>query len=436
MTTAANAIPAAEQLEFDQYVAKNYRWNFSVNVMDLAFYMLAMNLVSQATVMPLLVSQLTDSKLAIGLIPAISSLGFLLPQLFAANFTERLRYKKPFVVLVSSFGERGPFLYIGIIVWLWAVTNPQLALILIFACLVLWAVCAGVAMPAWSDLIAKVIPVQRRGVWSGSANGLGALMGVAGAAVAGRILAEYPFAMNFALCFFLAFGAQIFSWIGLALNREPAGLVVKPHISQNAYFRQLPALLRSDRNYVRYLVSRSVANLGGMAAGFLMVFGSERYGFGGAQVGALTAVLAGSQAVMNLAWGLVADRVGHKLVLVAATFAVVLATTSALLIPSPIAIYVAFIFYGAAMAAEQVSGPNIVLEFGSDADRPTYIGLTNTLLAPMRTLAPIIGGVLATMAGYHSMFGVAIAIGTVGGLMMLLWVRDPRYAPPPEVAAA
>jgi MFS family permease len=277
--------------------------------------------------------------------------------------------------------------------------------------------------------------VQRRGIWAGTANGLGALVGVAGAALAGRILDGFPYATNFALAFFLAFLAQIGSWIGLSLNREPAGLIVKPHISQADYFKQLPALLRSDANYVRYLISRSVTNLGGMAGGFLMVYGAERFNFGGAEVGMLTAVLAGSQAVMNPLLGLAADRMGHKLVLVGATFSMLLATAAALLIPSPAAIYVAFIFYGASMAAEQVSAPNIVLEFGGEADRPTYIGLTNTLLAPARTLAPIIGGILATVAGYRGMFGVAVAFAVAGGLMMLLWVRDPRHLKRPHTVA-
>jgi MFS family permease len=429
-------ILTASKNEFDQYVAQNYRWNFWVNVMDLSFYMLAMNLVSQATVMPLLVSKLTDSKLAIGLIPAIASLGFLLPQLFTANFTERLRYKKPFVLLVSGPGERGAFLYIGLTILLFGVTRPSLALFLFFVFIALWAVSAGIAMPAWSDLIAKVIPVQRRGVWSGTANGLGALMGVVGAWGAGLILAGYAFSRNFAFAFFLAFGAQVISWIGLALNREPAGLVIKPHISEKEYFRLLPALLRSNPNYVHYLISRSVANLGGMAGGFLMVYGSERYGFGGAQVGMLTAIVAGSQAVMNPLWGLVADKMGNKLVLVTATLSMLLTTASALLIPSPIAIYVAFVFFGSAMAAEQVSGPNIVLEFGSEADRPTYIGLTNTLLAPARTAAPLIGGVLATMAGYRGMFGVAIILGLIGVAMLQFWVEDPRHRPAPSPATA
>ena len=71
---------------------------------------------------------------------------------------------------------------------------------------------------------------------------------------------------------------------------------------------------------------------------------------------------------------------------------------------------------------------NIILEFCSPEDRPTYIGLTNTLLAPARTLAPILGGWLATWAGYRGMFLVALVASILGGLMMTFWVREPRRA--------
>ena len=89
-----SASPAAED--------RNARWNFVVNLWDIVFIMLGLSLVSRETVMPALINQLTDSKLAIGLIPAIYSLGGNLPQLLIANFSERLHYKKPFVMLVGG----------------------------------------------------------------------------------------------------------------------------------------------------------------------------------------------------------------------------------------------------------------------------------------------------------------------------------------------
>src|SRR5687768_18008605 len=102
-----------EATQLEQQVERNFPWNFSVNLIDISFITLGMSLISRETIMPLLVSQMTDSKIAIGLIPAIYSLGFYLPQLLMANYTERLKRKKPFVMLLGGLGERAPYLIIG-----------------------------------------------------------------------------------------------------------------------------------------------------------------------------------------------------------------------------------------------------------------------------------------------------------------------------------
>jgi MFS family permease len=413
--------------DFNRQVEANFPWNFAVNTLDIAFYMFGVNLVSQATIMPLLVSELTTSKVVIGLIPATYSLGFLLPQLLTASFAEGLRRKKPFVMLLGGLGERGPYLLIGLIMWWLAEPAPAVALTALFLLLATSAASGGTATPAWFDLIAKVIPVRRRGLWFGVGSSLGAFLGMAGATLAGRILADWPFPRNFGLCFMLAFVALVISWVGLALNREPESLTVKPRTSLGHYLQQLPNVLRQDRNYVRFLISRSVANLGGMAAGFFMVYGKENIEGALEQVGILTAILVGSQAVMNLLWGVVGDRRGHKVVLCGAAFAMALAATVTWIVSSPAWLWATFALLGISMSADSVSGMNIILEFCAPEDRPTYIGLTNTLLAPARTLAPLVGGWLATWAGYRGMFVVALLISILGGVLLALWVREPRH---------
>ena len=422
-----------EELEFQRQVESNFRWNFAVNTVDLSFYSFGFTLVSQATIMPLLVSHFTSSKVLIGLIPATYSLSYLLPQLLTANFAESLRRKLPFVKLVSALVERSPYLWISLMLWLLAKPSPTFTLVAFFLLLAATAAGNGVCTPAWYDLIAKVIPVNRRGLWLGVSTSLGAFMGIAGAAVAGRILIEKPFPDNFALCFLITSVAMLISWFGLAGNREPVSPTFKPTIGLGSYFRQLPGLLRRDNNYVHFLIGRSVANLGGMAAGFFMVYGVERFSLGGAEAGALTAVLVGSQALMNLLLGNLGDRRGHKLVLMLGAFAMALAAVAAWMASSPAWLYVAFALLGAGMAADMVSGMNIILEFCAPEDRPTYIGLTNTLLAPAKTLSPILGGWLATLVGYPPMFLVALVVSVLGGLLYAGWVREPRHNPQPGV---
>ncbi len=421
--------PTAEAAN-EMFVQRNLRWNFSANLIDISFITISLSLVSRETVMPVLVSQLTDSKLAIGLIPAIYTLGFYLPQLLSANFTEGLVYKKPITMFLGGVGERVPYGLSALVLFFLAASQSSLTLVLFFLLLSITAITSGVATPPWYDMIAKVIPVQYRGTWSGVSHGLGAILGIGGAYFVGKILERYPFPNNFALLFVLSFVMAAISFVGLALNREPPSLSVKEHRPMLSYLKTLPRILQENTNYRRFIISRSILLLGTMATGFYMVYGTEHFATDQASVARLTAlltgVLIGSQAISNLIWGFISDRKGHKTVLVSAAFVLMLVALTALLGNSPTWLVISFILLGVYLAAEQVSGLNIILEFCKDEDRPTFIGLSNTLLAPLFALAPLLGGWLVTLFGFQMLFLVAMVFAAFGALSLGLWVKEPR----------
>lgn len=425
-STAADPIVQAES-----EARSNANWNFGVNVVDLIFFTLANSLISRDTVMPVLVSTLTDSKLALGLVPAVFSLGLYLPQLFFAEYVERLPYKKPFLALVGGLGERGPYLLIALSLWLLAEPAPMLTLVLFLLFLGIAGFSGGALTPAWLDLIAKVIPIQRRGVFTGLGHGLGAFVGVLGAVIVGRVLAGFSFPNNFAVLFGLASAMFFISWLGLVLNREPPSLHTKEASPLGVYLRRLPSVLQRNHNYHAYLLSRMAVLLGGMATGFLMVYGRERFAIDAAGIGAFTALLIGSQAVMNLVWGFLGDHKGHKLVLTGGAFALMAATLAARLAPSEAWFSLTFVLLGAYIAADAVSSWNILIEFCAPEDRPTYVGMTNTLLAPVVIVAPILGGWLAAAVGYPALLTTAVLLALLGALLFTFWVREPRHAPAP-----
>ena len=80
--------------EFEREVERNYRWNFAVNLLDGAFFWFGLSFISSSTIIPLFVSKLTSSALLIGLIAVIGQGSWYLPQVFTANFTERMPRKK------------------------------------------------------------------------------------------------------------------------------------------------------------------------------------------------------------------------------------------------------------------------------------------------------------------------------------------------------
>jgi len=141
----------------------------------------------------------------------------------------------------------------------------------------------------------------------------------------------------------------------------------------------------------------------------------------GATWGCLTAVFTGSQAVANPLWGLLGDRAGHKIVLVGAAVLHDAGCAGALLTPWPIGMYVVFALTAQRNAADSVSAQNVVMEFAAPDERPTYVGLSNTLQGSGARPGPDHRGLLATVLGYRGMFPVAIVLAAVGGVMLALW---------------
>ncbi|MYE26596.1 MAG: MFS transporter, partial [Chloroflexi bacterium] len=360
------------------------------------------------------------------------SIAYYLPQLFAANHAERLKRKLPFVMLIGGLLERVPYLFAGLAILLFAESAPIAALLCLYLVIGLGAFGNGVATPAWFSMIGKVLPVNRRGIFFGVSEGFGTLMGIIGALFVGRVLDDLGYPLNFATLFLVAAIFMGISWIGLALNREPESPIVKEHIPFSRYFRRLPAILRDNRNYRRFLLSYCISRLSTMGVGFFIVYGNERFELSGADVGLLTAILIGSQAAMQLLLGWLADRRGHKANLTISGFALAFAAFLAMGASDLIGLIPAFILLGVGLASDHVSRLNIILEFAVPEDQPTFIGLTNTLLAPVVFLAPIFGGWLADV-GFEALFTLMIVCGLAGGLLLFTWVKEPRLLPPAPI---
>ncbi len=412
-------------------IEKDRNWNFTVNVLDNMFYALAISLVSQETIMPLLVSRLTESEIAVGLISAIFSLSFLMPQLLVANHAQGLKRKLPFVLLLSGLLQRLPYPLIGLALLLFAVEAPGLALALFFIGIAAAALGGGLVTPAWFTMIGKVIPTRRRGIFFGLADGGGLLMGIAGAFFVGRILDAVDYPGNFSLLFLIAGLPLAISWFALSLTREPESEDVKQSVPLRQYLRQLPAVLREHVNYRRFLVGFALLRLSMMAVSFFIVLGDKRFALGGADIGSLTAIFIGSQAVLRLTFGWLGDRWGHKRNLVISAVSMVLAAVFALSSTSVLGLIPAFICLACAISSDSVSHFNIVLEFAPPAEQPTFIGLTNTLMAPFTFAGPIMAGWLSDKFDINALFVASLVCGVIGAALLGWWVREPRLTATP-----
>jgi MFS family permease len=192
------------------------------------------------------------------------------------------------------------------------------------------------------------------------------------------------------------------------------------------YLHSLPEVLRSDRNFRMYLLAQFIFSLSGMATGFLVVYAVQTWALPDAEAGAFTIALQVGLALANLFFGFFADRKGHKLSLEICIALNLLSLVLAIVAPSALWFFAVFFLHGAVRAGLFVSGISIVYEFTDEENRPTYIGLANTIPGVAGAVAPIIGGWLAGAISYQAMFVVALAIGIVSWGLLRFAVREPR----------
>jgi MFS family permease len=412
-------------LDYEAYIRKHASWNFVVNVLDLTFYNLAISFIFGSTVLSLYTSHLTSSATLIGVIPAIQNVGFFLPQLLMARYAERLPRKKPLVQKISVM-ERVPYLFLALLILLWPHAPAWFSYGTLVLCLGLATFSGGLAGPPWNAMLAKVIPVHRRGLLFGLSSALGGLLGIAGAALSRHILATYPYPISFGFSFLFCFIFQVCSWVCLSLNREPPREPGKAELTARAYWQRLPRILRENPNFARYLLSRTLIILGGMAGGFYVIYARRAFQISDAFAANLTIAALVSQTLCTPILGWLADRRGRKWLTELGSAGAAGALILALLSRDPAWFYGVFALMSAANAGLMVAGMTMVMDFSSPEDLPTFTALANTVLAIPILVAPMLGGRLADTVGYQALFGIALALSALGWATMRWTVREPR----------
>ncbi len=404
-----------------QDVRHHFKHNFIVNLIDSAFFLLGDSFVSTYTIIAVFASTLTDSPLLIGLIPALTEAGWFIPQLFMAGYVQRLHKKMPFARLMAAI-ERTPFILLPFVPFLLHWISKELVLILFLIVIVWRGLSSGMVALIWQEVIAIVMPAQVRSRYFGFSHTTGKILGIFGAGATSLILAKISYPNNYALSFFIG---GIFIWVSFiyfARTIEP----VHPKLSQKPQgnsaltdFTAYKAILREDKNFVRYLLSRIIMNFGRMANAFFAVYGIHRFNLAEGQAGVFTALVFVSGTLGFFVFGLVGDRIGPHNTLFISDLMQVLMMLLAFLSPGVWAIYTIFFIFGFSQSASMVGDLVIGMELGPDEKRPSYMGMARTIPGLIILVSPLIGGVLVKTIDYQPMFLIALVFSLIGSVLVL-----------------
>src|SRR5512138_3315685 len=247
----------------DLFIHRHLRYNVIVIVLDGGFFGLGIGFGSFSTILPLFVASMTSSATLIGLVPAIHATGWLLPQLFTASYTSRLRrYKR--TVILTTIHERVPFLGFALVALLLPKIGLQAGLIITFILLTWQGLGGGFTANAWVSMISKIMPPESRGTFFGTQAAVANLFISGAAVVAGYLLKSLDAPFNFMTCFLITGFFFTCSWIALALTREPADYEKVIEKNPAPFWHGAGRILKRDQNFNWFLTARILSQFATM----------------------------------------------------------------------------------------------------------------------------------------------------------------------------
>lgn len=418
------SIPNAHTLNPE--VVKHLKRNFFANILDAGFWFFGDSFVAAYTILPVFMSTLTDSPILIGMIPALEGAGWFLPQLFLARYLETKSRRLPLVLKLGVF-DRLPYLFLALGAFLILKVDQSVAIVMFLVFYGIKVFSSGLVALPWQELIATVIPVSHRGRYWGFSLVLGKLLGLFGAFIAGLMLARITYPLNYAYMFLIGFVCVVISYFFLSLNVEPE---IERHTSaiSISVLGRIKAILRTDKNFAAFLVNRGFVFLSFMGLAFVTIYGIERFNLPISYSAVFTGVMLSTEIVGYAIWGTVGDRDGYKRVIEASNGLLIAGFLGLLFVQSIWGLYVVFGILSFAHSGEYIADQNIAMEFGKEADRPTYIGMSKTLIGPFLLVSPIIGGGIVKLWGYQSMFLTALVISLIAFVIIKFFVEEPRFS--------
>lgn len=414
----------AAEAEYEQFVWSNLKRNYAAHYIHGMLGMTGFRLVNAPTFLPAYIYSLSGSNAIVGLALGLQQLGGIVSPVIGAQQIEHRSRVMP-VAMVMGTLMRVPILLMAIAGW---TLHGTPLLITLVAMLFFLGLFGGSQRVVFQLLLAKVIPMVRRGRLQAWRNVTGGLIAAALSYFAGRYLIQHNvFGNGYSTTFLIAF---VLTSLGLTalrmLMREPIPPTTRAQTSLRARLEELPGLLREDRNYRNFLIAQALAMGGRMAAPFYILHVAKVVHLDGAGIGLFSLAFLGADTLSNLVWGYLGDKSGFRSSFLVALVLWIGATALLIFAHDVPTLLLAFVGLGAAGSGYQMSSQTIVLEFGTRDDIPMRLAISSTVEGAMSTIAPLVGGLIATAAGYPAVFVAAIVTQSAALALLTLGVKEPR----------
>ena len=433
---------AVREAAYETFVWDNLKRNYLGNYLHGMLGMTGFRLVNAPTFLPAYLHSISGSNAVVGLALALQQVGGIISPIFGATKVEHRKKVMPAAVLMGSLG-RLAILGMALAGWFvsakqtivdvpftsWSFTfQPQIVALLFF--ITMFGVFMGAQRVVFSMLMAKVIPISRRGRLQAWRNATGGAIAAVLAYLAGKyLIGPNAFGNGYSTTFVVAFVlTSLGLWALQLLLKEPEPPTTRTQARFLDRLREFPTLISQDRSFGFFVLVQMLATSARIATPFYILYVGAVVGTDGATLGALSFAFLGADTASNLVWGYLGDKLGFRLVLIGSVIGWMAATLLLLNVHEPTAIFAAFAGLGASLSGYMMAAQTMILEFGDRDDLPMRIAVSATAESITATLGPLIGGVVAEAFGYKVVFGASVGFLVAALAILLLFVSEPRRA--------
>jgi Permeases of the major facilitator superfamily len=360
----------------------------------------------------------------IGLVNAVPALLTNVLQIPSAVLTDRIGRRKALTV-IGGFGLRFTWLPIALI----PLVVPQgwSAVLALIVFLVLRSAFGALAVPAWTSLMADMIPRRMRGAYFSNRNILINFAALGATLLSGLILRVFRDPLGYQVTFLAAALCGAAAAYVFRLFPDPdvdaarranspakpperkeaasSGQRVERKAPAEAGERSWLAALRREKSYTAYALTSALWNFGvTLPQPLFAVYFVESLGGSASFWGVVTAATFVTTILGQRYWGRLTDRIGTRNVLVASG-------VLAAMIPG--FWFVAFrpehalwinLASGLGWAGFNLAAFNLLLEVTPDRGRATFVAGYNALIGVANFAGPLLGGVAADIFGVRPIF--------------------------------
>lgn len=407
--------------------ASDYRHNFWILTADGLLFFLGMIFISFESVLPVFLARLGAPRVAIAVVPVAIALGINLPSLFAAPRVERLDRKLPFI-LRTAVWQRVPWAIVALATPLLATSHAGWLVTGVLLATIVATIAGGLVIPAFFDIVAATVPVERRGTLFALRSVLSYLFGIGGGLVVRLILERVAFPANYSLLYGIATAVLMLGLLVMSFVREPRRRHPVPQIATGprASVERIRRVLGGNRNFRVYIVARGLLVLAFATTSFFPVYLVEEFGLPDSVSGLFAVITAATFVVVNPIFGRLGNRVGYKPVFVVSYVSLGLAAAVGLFAVTAPWAYVLIAFTATSQSVNLLAW-NMTVEFAPEGQVPSYIGVSGFFIGLVAPLG-ILTGVIVDVFGFAGLFVMTAITAACGLLVMLLGVEEPRVA--------